>query len=60
MGAWIEMIEAVPVRISDIVAPYMGAWIEIEENAIMMSQYEVAPYMGAWIEILICLSVVLL
>ena len=52
MGAWIEMIRAILIKPSFIVAPLVGAWIEILLPDVTTEGYAVAPLVGAWIEIL--------
>ncbi len=51
MGAWIEMLDEIPVQHVEEVAPHMGAWIEMKSPQSRYKSPSVAPHMGAWIEI---------
>ena len=51
-GAWIEIMDAQTVALTQGVAPHAGAWIEIHTSASDQSMIGVAPHAGAWIEML--------
>ena len=61
VGAWIETLKGIRLKVSTLVAPHVGAWIETQKVTHLDELAIVAPHVGAWIEttsLLIMLSIV--